>query len=63
MGGTHWTCFHVKDNISFYFDSFDGQPNKFILEQLPKRITFHNFEIQHINSRFFKQYITNNFKL
>ena len=22
MGGTHWVCFIVKDNKSFYFDSF-----------------------------------------
>ena len=24
QGGTHWTCFIVKDNKSFYFDSFGG---------------------------------------
>ena len=24
MGGTHWTCFIVKDNKSFYFHSFVG---------------------------------------
>ena len=28
MGGTHWTCFCIKDNKSFYFDSFGGQPDK-----------------------------------
>ena len=22
QGGTHWTCFIVKDNKSYYFDSF-----------------------------------------
>ena len=26
--GTHWTCFIVKDNRSYYFDSFGGQPVK-----------------------------------
>ena len=35
QGGTHWTCFIVKDNKSFYFDSFGGQPDKFLLNQLP----------------------------
>ena len=34
-GGTHWTCFIVKDNKSYYFDSFGGQPDKFVLNQLP----------------------------
>ena len=33
--GTHWVCFIVKDNESFYFDSFGGQPDIFLLEQLP----------------------------
>ena len=36
QGGTHWTCFIVKDNKSFYFDSFGGQPDKLLLKQLPK---------------------------
>ena len=42
MGGTHWTCFIVKDNKSFYYDSFGGQPYKFLLKQLPKPIIQHN---------------------
>ena len=33
-GGTHWTCFIVKDNKSYYFDSFGGALDKFLLEQL-----------------------------
>ena len=24
MGRSHWTCFIVKDNKSYYFDSFGG---------------------------------------
>ena len=51
MGGTHWTCFIVKDNKSFYFDSFGGQPDKFLLNQLRKQITYHNYKIQDINSK------------
>ena len=42
IGGTHWTCFYVKYNKSYYFDSFGGSPDKFILQLLPKPITFHN---------------------
>ena len=38
QGGTHWTCFIVKDKKSFYFDSFGGQSDKFLLNQLPKPI-------------------------
>ena len=51
MGGFHWICFIVKDNKSFYFDSFGGQPDKFLLNQLPKPIIYHNYKIQDINSR------------
>ena len=50
QGGTHWTCFIVKDNKSIYFYSFGGQPDKFLLNQLPKPIIYHNFKIQDINS-------------
>ena len=49
--GTHWTCFIVKDNKSFYFDSFGGQPDKFLLKQLAKPIIYHNYKIQDINSK------------
>ena len=46
MMGTHWTCFIIKENKSFYFDSFGGQPDKFLLNQLPKPIIYHNYKIQ-----------------
>ena len=51
MGGNHWTCFIVKDKKSYYFDSFGGAPDKFLLNQLPKPILYHNFKIQDINSK------------
>ena len=41
MGGSHWTCFIVKDNKSYYFDSFGGQSDNFLLNQLPKPKTYH----------------------
>ena len=50
MGGNHWTCFYIKDNKPFYFDSFSAQPDKF-LKQSPKPITFHNYENKDINSK------------
>ena len=43
--------FIIKDNKSFYFDSFGGSPDKFLLKQLPKPIIYHNFKIQNINSQ------------
>ena len=42
QGGSHWTCFIIKGNKSYYFDSFGGQPDKFLLDQLPKPIIYHN---------------------
>ena len=30
-GGSHGTCFYIKDNKSFYFDSLGGQPDKLLL--------------------------------
>ena len=51
QGGTHWTCFIMKNNKSYYFDSFVGQPNKFLLNQLPKPIMYHNYKIQDKNSK------------
>ena len=41
MGGSHWTCFIVKDEESFCFDSFGCQPDKFLISQLLKTIIYH----------------------
>ena len=51
MGGSHWTCFLIKDNKSYYFDSFGGQPDRFLLNQLPKPIIYHNYKLQDIDSK------------
>ena len=51
QGGTHWTCFIVKNDKSFYFGSFGGHPDKFLLNQLPKPIIYHKYKIQDINSK------------
>ena len=51
MGGSHWTSFYIKDIKSYYFDSFGGQPDTFLLNQLPKPILYHNYKIQDINSK------------
>ena len=56
MGGSHWVCFIVKDNKSYYFDSFGGQPDRFLLIQLQKPIIYHNYKIQDINSKLCDSY-------
>ena len=49
--GSHWTCFNIKDNKSYDYDSFGGQPDKFLLRELPKAIIYHKYKIQDINSQ------------
>ena len=51
QSGTHWTCFIVKDNKSFYYDSFGGQPDKILLKKLHKPIIYHNYKFQDTNSK------------
>ena len=36
QGGTHWIYFIIKDNKSYYFDSFGVAPDNFLLNQIPK---------------------------
>ena len=51
MGGSHWVCFILRDNKSFYFDTFGGHPDKFLFKQLPEPIIYHNYKIQDKSSR------------
>ena len=51
QGGSHWCCFIVKDNKSYYFDSFGAHADKFLLEQLPKPIIYHDYKIEDRNSK------------
>ena len=51
LNGSHWTCFIVKDNKSYYFDSFGGTPDKLQPNQLAKPIIYHNYKIRDINSK------------
>ena len=51
MGGTHGTCLIVKDNKSYYFDSFGCQPDNFLLNHIFKPIISHNYKIQDISSQ------------
>ena len=46
QGGTHWTCFYIKDHKTFYFHSFGGQPDRCSLNQLPEPIIYYNYKIQ-----------------
>ena len=43
QGCTHWTCFIKINNKSYYFDSFGGQPDEFLLNHLPKPIPYNNY--------------------
>ena len=61
MGGIHWTCFIIKHNKSYYYDSFGASPDKFLLNQLPKPIIHHNCKIEGINSKFCGSYSLNFF--
>ena len=56
QGGTHWTSFHIKDNKSFFIDSFGDQSDKLLLNELPKPITFDTYKIQDINSSIWGTY-------
>ena len=49
--GTHWMCFIIKDSKFYNYDSFGGQPDKFLLKQLPKPLINHNYKIQDIYSK------------
>ena len=51
QGGSHWTAFYVKNNKSYYFDSFGGAHEEFLLKQLNKPITYHQYKIQDISSK------------
>ena len=53
VGGSHWTSFIMKDNKSYYFDSFGGAPDTFLLNRLTKPITYRNYKIQDINSKLY----------
>ena len=63
QGGSHWTCFIVKDNKLYYFDGFGGQPDKFLLKELPKPIIYHNYNIQGLNSKLSGSYCLDFFYL
>ena len=51
QNGTHWTRFIVKVNKSYFFDSFGGQSEHLLSNQLPKPIIYHNYKLQGINSK------------
>ena len=63
QGGSHWCCFIVKDNKSYYFDSCGGAPDEFLLNQLPKPILYHKYRIQDIYSQLCDSYCLNFFYL
>ena len=63
LGGTHRVCLILKDNKSFYCDSFAEQPDEILLKQLPKPKIYQSFKIQQMNSRFCRYNCLNFFYL
>ena len=49
LGGSHWTCFIIKDKKPYYFGSFGGQPDNVLLKQLLKPIMYQKYKRQDIN--------------
>ena len=45
--GTHWTCLFIKNNISYYFDSYGYPPPKEIQDYCKNENRYYNsFKIQ-----------------
>ena len=42
--------FYTRDNRSYYFDSFGGSSDNFLLQQFPKPISYENYKFQDKNS-------------
>ena len=49
-GGSSLTCFYMKSSNSYFFDSFIGSLDRFLLQQLTKPSIFHNHKYQDIYS-------------
>ena len=49
--GVTGIVFLIKDNKSFYFHSFGGQPDRFLLNKLPKPIIYHKYIKHDKNSK------------
>ena len=43
--------FYSKDNKSYYLDNFGVQSHKFLFNQLPKPLIYHNYKTQDVNSK------------
>ena len=56
QGGTHWCCFKRKDKMSFYFDSFGFNSDKFLPNQKPQRILNPNYKTEDKNSKLCSSY-------
>ena len=53
MGETHWTCFYIKVNKSFYFPSFGDYPDKINLNTYQNQpffliMNFKNFRVDYV---------------
>ena len=52
QGVNRWTVSYIKvKKKTFHFDSFGSAPDKFLPNQLPKPILYHNYKIQNNHSK------------
>ena len=63
VGGSHCVCFRAKSKKSFSFDWFGGCPDKTLLDQLTKPISYYNYIIQDINSKLCGSYCLYSFHI
>ena len=51
LGGSHLTCFCIKNEKLFYFDSFGGAADKILLNQLQKPLICQKYSKQDNKTR------------
>ena len=58
MGKSHWVnfFFQMRNSKLFYFDSFGGALDEFLLDQIPKPKIYHIYFIQGKISRLYGSY-------
>ena len=53
LTGTHWTSLYLEDKKSYFLVLFGRPPDNSLLDELPKPLSYHRFDDQTFNSRFF----------
>ena len=48
--GTHWTCYYIRNNKKYYFDSYGLDPPTELQNYLGKSVVCSTFQIQDIGT-------------